>query len=361
MKNRMIFAFSLIGIVIGLVSAYFFGIETKAQAPVFNPAPNPYEKGIYANGIVESSQLNGQNINLYPEVSGTVTRILVNEGDAVRAGTPLLAIDDSVQRATVAQQKSQVEAASTLLQALRAQPRKEALAVSKAQLDLAGANLKTAQDQFDKQQHSYDIEPRSVSKDALDSARNASNAARANLDVAQKQYDLTRAGAWVYDIDNQQRQVEALSKAYEASGALLEKYTLKAPVDGVVLSLNIAVGSYASPQGVYSTYTQGAAPAIVMGGSQDYFNVRCYIDEILISRLPPPDKISAQMSIRGTDVKISLEFVRVQPYVSPKIALSDQRQERVDLRVLPVIFRFAGTGDLKIYPGQLVDVYVGQK
>jgi len=48
----------------------------------------------------------------------------------------------------------------------------------------------------------------------------------------------------------------------------------------------------------------------------------------------------ATMSIRGTTTTIPLEFVRLQPYVSPKIELSDQRLEKVDLRVLPAIFRF---------------------
>ena len=67
------------------------------------------------------------------------------------------------------------------------------------------------------------------------------------------------------------------------------------------------------------------------------------------------------MSVRGTDVKVPLEFVRVQPYVSPKIQLSNQRQEKVDLRVLPVIFRFQKKGLTTVYPGQLVDVFVGQK
>jgi len=52
----------------------------------------------------------------------------------------------------------------------------------------------------------------------------------------------------------------------------------------------------------------------------------------------------AQMSLRGTDIKVPLEFVRVQPYVSPKIELSNERQEQVDLRVLPVIFRFEKKG-----------------
>jgi len=66
------------------------------------------------------------------------------------------------------------------------------------------------------------------------------------------------------------------------------------------------------------------------------------------------------MSIRGTDLKVPLEFVRVQPYVSPKIELTDERQEQVDVRVLPVIFRFRKQ-DAPVYPGEDVDVYIGQQ
>ena len=62
----------------------------------------------------------------------------------------------------------------------------------------------------------------------------------------------------------------------------------------------------------------------------------------------------------GSDNKVPLEFVRVQPYVSPKIELSNERQEQVDLRVLPVIFRFEKK-DVPVYPGQLVDVYIGKE
>jgi len=89
-------------------------------------------------------------------------------------------------------------------------------------------------------------------------------------------------------------------------------------------------------------------------------HVRSYIDEILVPRLPPGSRMKAQMSIRGTDVKIPLEFVRVQPYVSPKIQLSNQRQERVDVRVLPVIFKVEKPANVNLYPGELVDVYIGE-
>ncbi|MGA8579625.1 MAG: hypothetical protein WB579_13145, partial [Bryobacteraceae bacterium] len=107
-------------------------------------------------------------------------------------------------------------------------------------------------------------------------------------------------------------------------------------------------------------YTQGPDPVITLGSSPSSLHVRCYVDEILVPRLHLGSKMIAQMSIRGSDVKIPLEFVRVQPYVSPKIELSDQRQERVDVRVLPVIFKIQKQTTENLYPGELVDVYIGE-
>jgi HlyD family secretion protein len=357
-RNRVLFALVGLGIVAGLVSAYVYARPKHPLPPAFNPAPNPYGDGIYANGIVESYQANGENINIYPEVSGTITQVFVKEGQSVKQGTPLFAIDDSVQRALVEQQKSQAGAAQAVLEELNAQPRKENLEVARAQVEMATAGLKSAQDQLEKQQHAISIEPRAVSKDALDNTTNAVKVARANLDVVTRQYELTKAGAWVYDRRNQQRQVEVLQKAVATSSALLAKYTVKAPSDGVILSIQAAVGSYLSPQGIYATYTQGFAPVVVMGSGQGHLGVRCYIDEILIPRLPPAARMRARMFIRGTNISVPLEFVRVQPYVSPKIQLSNQRTERVDLRVLPVIFRFEPPAGVDLYPGELVDVYV---
>jgi HlyD family secretion protein len=357
----VLFSLAVVGLAAGLASAYLYSIQKKPMPPVFNPAPNPYAKGIYANGIIESYLSAGENINMYPEVSGTITRILVAEGAAVRQGAPLLMIDDSIQRATVEQQRAQAGAARALLDELRAQPRKETLAVARAQAEMAAASLKSVQDQLAKQERSYALDPKSVSRDALDNAVNAVKVAKANLDVVQRQYELTRAGAWTYDIRNQEKQWDAAVKAVMASSALLAKYTVQASQDGVILSIKAAVGSYVSPQGSYDTYTQGFSPVLVMGSSERYLAVRCYVDEILIHRLPPAARMRAQMSIRGTNISVPLEYVRVQPYVSPKIALSNARTERVDLRVLPVIFRFEKPAGVDVYPGQLVDVYVGEK
>jgi HlyD family secretion protein len=323
MRNKILIALAVIGILAGFVSAYVYNKKPTPQPPAFTPAPNPYDKGIYANGIVESTQASGENVNIYPEVPGPVVKIAVAEGQQVKAGEPLLMLDDSVQRATTEQLKAAAESANE-------------------QINLARANLKTAQDTLEKVKKSYELDPKSVSRDTLDTAQNVAETGRENVAVAEKQY-------------------AAALKSYQTASVLLSKYVVHAPANGVVLSINTAVGSYISAQGSYDSYTTSYMPPIVMGSNQDYLAVRCYIDEILIQRLPKPEKMKATMFIRGNTTSIPLEFVRAQPNVSPKIELSNQRLERVDVRVLPLIFKFSKPKGMALYPGQLVDVYIGDE
>lgn len=358
MKNKLLFVIAGVGLVLGCIAAYLFAIKRPAQPPAFEPASNPFKSGIYAEGIVESDQSSGSNISLYPEVPGTVKRILVHEGQSVHAGDRLLMIDDSIQSAATEQQQAQAEAAHTQLEELRAQPRPENLRIADAEVAAAGATLKTAEDALRKQDDAYRTDPRSVSRDALDAARNASAVAKANLALAERQYDLTRAGAWSYDVRNQERQYQALLHAHLSSAALLAKYVIHAPSDATVLSVNTSVGSYISPQGAYDVYTQSAQPVLVLSAPQATMHVRCYVDEILVSHMKIGSALEAQMTVRGTTVKVPLHFDRIQPFVSPKIELSNQRQERVDVRVLPVIFSFDRPKDINLFPGELVDVYI---
>ncbi len=358
MHNRFIFIASGLGLALALVSAFIFSQQPKAQPPVFSPTANPYPKGIYSEGMLESDQAQGENINLYPEVPGPITQVLVAEGQRVCKGQPLVTIDDSVQRATTEQLNAQAEAALTTLHELKAEPRPETLAVAVAQVDNARATLKNARDQLEKERRSFEMDPKSVSKNDLDNAINAERIAATNLEVVEKQYQLTKAGAWSFDIESQERTYTSLEKSYLSAAALLAKYTIRAPSDGVVLAVQATTGSYVSTQGAYDSYTQGFDPLVVMGKPQSHLEVRAYIDEILIHEMPDPSKMQARMFIRGTSDSVPLSFVRVQPYISPKIELSDERQELVDVRVLPVIFRFENAQRLHLYPGQLVDVYV---
>ena len=309
MRPRIEILLALLGLAAGLVVAWFYALRAVPQPPAFTPAENPYAKGIYAEGMVEAYQNSGVNINIFPNISGTIVDIPVREGQWVRKGTVLIRFDDSVQKAAVEN--------------------------SKAQIAYARAQLKNVHDELAKDEASYRLDAKSISTYTLDDARNAVTVAARNLEV-----NVT---------------------TYNSAMALLAWYTIRAPADGRVLAIQAAVGSYVvTSQGTYDTYTQGFDPIIVIGPSDDYVGVRCYIDEILIHRLKLGPHMQARMLIRGTNIGVPLQYVRVQPYVSPKIELSDARQERVDVRVLPVIFKFARQKDLPVYPGLLVDVYVAE-
>lgn len=308
MKNKLLISLAVFGVLLAVSTAYYWGRSQNPLPPAFTPASNPYEDGIYAEGIVETLQASGSNINIYPEVPGTVDQIFVKEDQDVLAGAPLLAINNAVQKATTEQ--------------------------AKAQINAARAALKASEDAYQKQKAAFDIDPRAVSRDALDGAKDAVGLARANLEVSQKEY--------------------------ETAASLLAKYQINALASGKIISINTAAGSYISAQGVYDSYTQQNQPIMVMGSSGNSLAVRCYVDEVLLQRLPNASEIDAYMFIRGSSIKIPLKIVRFQPHVSPKIELSNQRAERVDVRVLPVIFSFEKPKEMTIYPGQLVDVYIGK-
>lgn len=356
-RIRPVYAVAAAGFVVALGSAWLLGEHHPAQKPLFAPAINPYSDGIYATGMVESMQSQGIDLALNPEVSGKVTQVLAHEGDSLRAGQPILQLDDSVQRATTDQLDAAARSATGQVAELRAQPRPETLAIAQAQADNAAAALKNAADARAKQEHAFALDPRSISRDALDTARNGEAIAATAYRVARRNADLVQAGAWHYDIENQQAQALASRSAARAAHATLEKFTLRAPHDGVVLALTATVGSTVAPGGVYDPRTQATMPVVTYGTPQRRLQVRAYVDEILVPRLPI-ERMQAVMTLRGSPVRIPLRFEHIQPYVSPKISLSDQRQERVDLRVLPVVFSFDRPGQMAIYPGQMVDIYI---
>ena len=306
MKPKLLFGLALLGIVAGVVSAYVYSRKLPTQPPLA-VSRDPYPTGIYAEGIVQSEQPSGDDINIYPQVAGPAVRVYARPGTRVALGAPLLAIDDAVQRRVVAEDSAKVAAASATLIYQRDQL---AILVRQAALDR-----------------------RAVSRLAMLTAQDNLGIARENLKVA------------------------VMARAADA--ALLREYVLRAPVAGIVLRNVATVGSYVSAQGIYDTYTQGSDPVVVMQPRSSGLQVKAFLDEILVPRLPRAGEIVAQMFVRGgSEAGIPLQFVRIDPYVTPKIELSNQRREQVDTRVLPIIFRFTPQPGASLYPGELVDVYI---
>ena len=59
--------------------------------------------------------------------------------------------------------------------------------------------------------------------------------------------------------------------------------------------------------------------------------------------------------------KFKVQFVRIKPYVIPKVSLTGASTERVDTRVLQVIYKLDKPKDQNLYVGQQVDVFIARK
>ena len=128
----------------------------------------------------------------------------------------------------------------------------------------------------------------------------------------------------------------------------IARSVVRAPVDGEVLQVKIHTGEFA-PAGVTAT------PLILLGQLQP-LNIRVDVDEHEAWRVETQAKAIA--SVRGnSDLKTPLTFVRFEPFVLPKKSLTGDSTERVDTRVLQVIYRVENE-KLKLFVGQQMDVFI---
>lgn len=150
------------------------------------------------------------------------------------------------------------------------------------------------------------------------------------------------------DVQVAEAQLEAARAAVAQNALLRERLLIRAPIDGTVLQVNARAGEALLP---------GAATPPLVLGNIDEVQVRADVDEQLAPRVTEGAK--AVGFIKGAPGEaIPLTFVRIEPYVIPKRSLTGASIERVDTRVLQVIYRFPTTPDRRIYVGQQLDVFI---
>jgi RND family efflux transporter MFP subunit len=281
--------------IVGLGIAIFTVVSgSKATMPA--PAVADPAQSPYHAFVAGSGivEASTENIAIGTQLPGIVAKIYVQIGSLVKAGDPLFTIDDRAQHAE--------------------------LTTRQASIQVAEAQLADSRNQFSLAQSITD--KRAMSVEELDKRRFAVQKAEAQL---------TQARAELSSIETD-----------------LDRLTVRAPVDGQVLQLKVHPGEFA-PTGVLAT------PLILLG-NVDKLCIRTDVDENEAWRVRSGAKASGYL--RGNkEINVPLEFVRFEPYVVPKKSLTGDSSERVDTRVLQVIFAFE-RGDLPIYVGQQMDVFI---
>ena len=293
--------------------AAIFGI-TRLQAerqmppagdPPLPPAAKPYAQSVSATGILEALS---ENVSIGVPQAGIVAEVKVKVNDPVKTGDVLFRLDDRDLQAQEVSAKAKLEVA------------RANVAVSEAQLGKTKSQLARLSSVSD---------PRAVSVDDLENRKQ-------DVAVATAQLVSARAG------------VSAVEGELKSLSLLIERLTVRAPRDGTVIQVNIRGGEYAA--------TAPKAPAMIVGET-GRLQVRADVDEQNATRIRPGQR--GRASLKGDpSVSFPLDFVRVEPYVIPKISLTGAGTERVDTRVLQVIFSLNRPENPPVYVGQQVDVFI---
>ncbi len=336
--------------VFGLLFGVFMMVATTKPAvqakPVAEPAKAPFAAYVAGAGLIEAAT---ENVKVGTPTGGLVTQVLVKAGDRVHKGQPLWQLDDGPKRAELAKEEAALAAAEATLDKLRQGTRPEEAHKQEAQVQQAAAQLEDARAQLQLREAAAADEARAVSRDELNQARHAVQQREAALAYQQAELDRLRAGTWAPEIRIQEAAVQQARAQVRQTQTDLDRLTIRSPLDGEVLQVKLHIGEYAP--------AAQTDDALMLLGNQDVLNIRVDVDEQDGWRIERQRKAVASPQGRG-DLRIPLQFVRIEPYVLPKKSLTGASTERVDTRVLQVLYRFRQPHGAHLYVGQQMDVFI---
>jgi len=282
---------------VGIGFAVHVAISSQLKDPL-PPLPSPAPEKPVKRVIAASGLVEArhENVAVGVPVAGLVVEVPVKVWEGVVVGQPLLRLDDRDLRAL--------------------------LLVQEAQVEVARAMRLRSESQWNRRRLLGEAVPRAISVDELETRTNEVAIARAQEAAAEAAVAQTRL--------------------------LLDRLVVRAPRTGTILQVNIRSGEYAVP---------GAARPPLLLGETDELQIRADVDENLAPRVRPDRP--AHGYVKGDAAHpVPLRFVRIEPYVVPKVSLTGGSSERVDTRVLQLIYAFSNRVDRPVYVGQQMDVYI---
>jgi HlyD family secretion protein len=342
--------FTKIGLPIVAIAMIAFAVKYLAEAgekmpelpPPVQPAENPFPNTVAGAGIIEPQT---ENIEIGSPVPGIVVEVLVDVGQKVNAGDPLFRLDDRELKAELAVRTAAHAAAKAELARLEAMPRPEELPAVEAQVRETKADWENWEQQWARGEKL--LTQRAIPEEEFYVRKQSAMQARERYNRAVAEFELLKAGSWKFDREVTQSAVDRAESQVQQTQTDLDRLVIRALVDGEVLQVDVRPGEFV-----------GAPPSqpLIVLGNVTQLHVRVDIDEYDIPRFVP--EASARATLKGQpDEFFPLKFVRIEPYVVPKKSLTGDNTERVDTRVLQVIYAIETSGK-RLFVGQQLDVFI---
>ena len=343
MKRTVLPIVAAVAGILGMISVARTRPKREPTVPPSAPPTSSFEHVVAGVGLVEA---NSENIDISCAVSGMVTQLYVKAGDRVGQGQKLFSLDDRDLRADQQVKRTALEEAQARLAKLEQEPRAEDIPPAEERVREAQANLADAEVQVRLIESVTD--KRAVRDEDVQRRRLAYKAAQARLAEVEAQLGLLKAGAWAPDIAVAKSEVAQAEAQVKMAETNIDRLTMRAPIAGVILQNKVRLGQYAQCGPL-------SEPLMILG-SVTPLHVRVDVDEHDAWRVRGGAPAAASPRGNGS-IRIPLEFVRFEPYVIPKKSLTGDSTERVDTRVLQIIYRVKEQS-APLYVGQQVDVYI---
>src|SRR6266481_1860052 len=217
----------------------WFGLSGGAALPVRTAVARPIAGGganasvLDATGYVTARR----QATVSAQITGTLTDVLIEEGDHVKSGQVLGRLDDTAQRAALAQ----------------------------AQLAQSERDVKRAEDL---------LERRLVSQQAVEQAR-------------------TQVETGAAQVQGQRKQIELAQANVRSAQVQLDYCTVRAPFTGVVIAKAAQVGEIVSPFSAGGGFTRTGIGTIV---DMDSLEIEVDVNEAYINRVQPGQPVESVLN-----------------------------------------------------------------
>lgn len=247
-----------------------------------------------------------RQVDLGFRVSGRLAKMLVEEGDEIKAGDLLAVLDKAPYEADLAAAKAQLAQAEANYARLKHGSRPQEIEEARATVRERQATFDNAALLFKRQ--SEQIKIGSTSQQAYDDALAAKNEAEALLKNAKEALSLAEEGFRKEDIEAGHAAMETAKAQLESAKLNLKDTEIFSPSNGIMLTRVREPGAIVAPQSII--YTLSLYEPVW---------VRAYVPETYLGRIKPGLKVQViSDSYPDKPLKGQIGFISPQAEFTPK-------------------------------------------
>jgi len=284
--------------------------------------------------------LEGEFVYLASPLAGRLDHLTVQKGARVTAGTPLFALEQGAELATLREAAERSRQSQARLADLRKGQRPSELAAIAARVDQAKAAAKQADVDLERVTKLYEKEV--ATQDDFDRARiNQVSAAKVVVELT-AQLETAQLGARTDAIAAGEADAAAAQAALDRAGWSVTQKNLSAPRDGLVYDTLYRQGEYVA----------AAAPVIVLLPPEN-IKVRFFVPEAAFGKLKAGDPVKVAITGHDHPLDAHISYLSPQPEYTPPVLYNRENRSKLVFMVEAV---FAPADARDLHPGQPAEV-----